>query len=273
MRADKVAAGSRRPARDRSILLAVVLSGLGPGAGHLYVGRARRGALLVLLWIGSTLAWTTQVAVSWSAARFWAFPWILALLALLVDSGSQARRAPRPFHPGPLQRWWLYALVIVVIGHAVPAGIAAALGKQVGLVTVPFDDESMLPRILPLDRIVYERRISDLAAGDVVVVAGRDGEMLRRVVGLPGQRVETRLGRVVVDGQRWIHDPARLSGGSRLRIPEELVAPGDLLVLSDRRDPSEAASWRIARSAILGRARWLLLPGDLDPLRAGEPVR
>jgi signal peptidase I len=273
MSADAVADDSGRSARDRSVLLAVVLSGLGPGAGHLYVGKGRRGAFLVLLWIASTLAWTTRAAMSWSDARFWALPWLLLLIAILVDSGRQARRAPRPFRCGPLQRWWIYALVIVVIGNLVPLALTRVLARQAGIITMPFADESMQPRILPFDRIVFARRFGDLAAGDVVVVAGSDGLILRRVVGLPGQRVEVRAGRVVLDGQRWIRDPARLSGGSRLRIEACVAEPGEVLVLSDGRDASEAASWRMPRAAIVGRATWLLIPGDLDPLRVGEPIR
>jgi hypothetical protein len=265
-----------RTGRPRRALIAVILSGLGPGAGHVYVGLPRRGALLVSLWLAATLAWITQLANSWDAARFWSFPSLLALLAILVDSGRQARRAPVPFELAPWQHWTIYSLVIIATGFLAPLGVMRFAASQVAKATVP--DDGMSPWLEPRDEVVvrpFAREVapSDLRAGDVVAfpLAGRT--VLRRVVGLPGQRVEVRLGRVFVGGQPWLLDPRRAMRDSRLGIGPLDLGEDEVLALSDARTAEEAPTARVRLASLSGRAVYVLVPGDLDPTRMGAPVQ
>ena len=254
--------------RRRSALVAAVLSGLGLGAGHVYVEQSRRGALLVALCLAATFAWTTQVARSYSAARLWAFPWLILVLAIIVDSARLARRAPPPARR---PRWWVIVVIVLVMQVAAPLATQAALEAQVGLVTP--QDDAMEPALERDATYVHDRRAEPLEPGDVVVVEDARGRVVRRVVGLPGHRVAVRGGRVMIDGAPWLRDPARLTGGGSLHVEEALVGPDEVLVLPDRRDAPGAESWRVPRDTVRGRVTWLLRPPGLDLVRVGEPVR
>ena len=111
--------------------------------------------------------------------------------------------------------------------------------------------------------------------GDVVVVERPSaGPVLRRVVGLPGQRVGVEQGLAAQDGVVAIADRLRGQRGSRLSVAETRVDPGELLVLSDERRADEAASWRIRRRDVVGRATYVLVPSTLfPPDRMGLEVR
>lgn len=253
------------------MLLAVVLSGLGPGAGHVYAGHARRGLALTLLWIVANLAWLPHVTASWTAARIWGVPPLLLLLGLIADSGRLARRAPRPLALGPLQRWWCYAFIVLVTGFVVPAALTRDLARRADIITAR--DEFMAPRVQELDRVVIRRGPEGIARGSVVALRGEVAPILRRVVGLPGDSVELRAGRVLVNSRPWLQDPARLISVGRESAPAVRVGEGEVFVLPDQRLPG-AVDARPRRAAdILGSACWILVPAGLDPLRVGEAVR
>lgn len=258
-------------ASGRSIILAVVLSGLGPGAGHVYVGRPFRGLALTALWIASNAAWTTQVATSYEAARLWAFPPLILLIAVLVDAGRLARRAIRPFPLGRLQRWWVYALIVVVTGFAVPTLLAKMLGRQVLLVTAL--DSGMEPRVAALDKVIVRPGVEGLTRGSVVALRHGDGSRLRRVVGLPGETVELRRGHVYVNAQPWLQDPARLLNAGHEALAAVTLGSDEYLALPDQRLPGATDGARIRTTDISGTARWVLIPTGFDPLRVGEAIR
>ena len=119
----------------------------------------------------------------------------------------------------------------------------------------------------------YLLRTSDPAHGDVVVLNSPvDGEvLLKRVVALPGEMVEVRDGRVVIDGRLA---PVEHEGGALVEelhgVRHELgtqfgggpdfgpirVPAGGYLVLGDNRGNSadgRAFGW-VSRDSILGKA-------------------
>lgn len=259
-----------RGSSGRSTLVAVILSGLGPGAGHAYVGRPLRGLILTLLWGASNFAWTRHVAESWTAARLWALPPLLILLALVIDSGRLARLAPAPVARNASQRWWWYALIIVLTGILAPAALTGALKRQVSLVTVA--DSGLEPHVQALDRVVLRRDIAGIVRGTVVAVRRGDHVLLRRIVGLPGELVELRGGAVQIDGQLWLQDPSRLLGSGRQTTGPLRIAPSQVMVLPDQRPPGVEVDAVVPRGEILGIARWILVPADLDALRVGQAI-
>jgi signal peptidase I len=94
-----------------------------------------------------------------------------------------------------------------------------------------------------------------LRRGDLVVaeVPGLARRVVKRVVGLPGERVTIRGGAVVVDGVA-IDEPYASSSVFRgdFEVPQ-----GHYLLLGDNRDASDdARSWSqpyVAQSALVGR--------------------
>ncbi len=115
---------------------------------------------------------------------------------------------------------------------------------------------------------------SRVRRGDVVVAEVPDagGRVVKRVVGLPGERVSLRGAAVLVDGIA-IDEP--YASASFFRGDFE-VPPGHYLLLGDRRDASDdARSWPqpyVARRQLVGRLV-RPRPGTLPAGSAEGPLR
>lgn len=144
---------------------------------------------------------------------------------------------------------------------------------------------SMLPTIEENDRIVVNRlvyRMRDIERGDIVVFKAPvaalaacgvpDGEVpfVKRVIGLPGDRVEVREnGPTLVNGNPLMMDQARPNSYSRIFEP---VPPGHILVLGDNRPEScDSHQWEgapprpqsdpfVPEENIIGQAEFIYWP-------------
>lgn len=158
---------------------------------------------------------------------------------------------------------------------SIAAGVAALLVARASLADhyqVP--SGSMLPTVHEGDRILVNKLAFGLrvplsqlwltehaapARGDVVVLASPDDGtvLLKRVVALPGDRVEVRSGEVFLGGlpAPRAHAIRRDDGGGADFGPRR-VPDGEYLVLGDNRGNSrDGRSFGfVPRSAILGRA-------------------
>jgi signal peptidase I len=110
--------------------------------------------------------------------------------------------------------------------------------------------------------------------GDLAVFLSPHDEkrLLKRVIGLPGERVEIRHGRAVIDGEagddRWAHVE-----GPPLDLDFSAVVPaGHLFVLGDNRNNSrDSRSFGfVEEGRLLGRAEAIYFSRDLD--RIGRPL-
>ena len=206
-----------------------------------------------------------------------------------------------------LWREWLRPLLVVAI---VLGSLRSAIADWNDVPT-----GSMEPTILPGDRVFVNKlaydlklpfttwrllRWADPERGDVVVLwSPHDGQRLvKRVVGVPGDRVEVRGYRLAVNGRpaSWIALPAPLARAQGLeRLPADhmaieevdgrshpvmaapgrgpgsewgpvVVPPGRYVLIGDHRDNSfDSRFFGFAdRQAILGRAQAVVLSVDLD---------
>ena len=141
-----------------------------------------------------------------------------------------------------------------MIGLAVLA-IAGARGR---LRRYLIAERSMLPALSPGDWTLARRTNSGTARGTVVVFPhpnGRGMELVKRVVGLPGETVVVANGQVHVDGrvlaEPWADGPTRPDGEWKLG-EEEIFVLGDARAISaaDSRSfgpvLSATAVWRVA---------------------------
>ena len=178
---------------------------------------------------------------------------------------------------------------------------------------------SMQPTLLVGDRIVVDKLAYDIrlpfmgtllatregpARGDIVTCASpADGRRLvKRVVGLPGDVLELRANRLVVNGRpvaylaadadalrrsvgpeadRWAmltedlpghpHVVALAGGGRRPDVPAFRVPPGSYFLMGDNRDNSADSRWFgcVGRDAIAGRV--VGVAGSLDLQRHFRP--
>ncbi|MDX2097548.1 MAG: signal peptidase I [Leptolyngbyaceae cyanobacterium bins.59] len=136
---------------------------------------------------------------------------------------------------------------------------------------------SMEPTLQVDDRLIVDKlsyRFNSPQRGDIVVFAPTDtlreqkfkDAFIKRVIGLPGEKVEIKGGRVYINGkpirEQYIADRPTYSWGP------EVVPPNSYLVLGDNRNNSyDSHYWGfVPRDRIIGRAVVRFWP----PNRMGE---
>jgi signal peptidase I len=134
---------------------------------------------------------------------------------------------------------------------------------------------SMTPTLHNGDRVLVNKlayRMHDVHRGDVVVFerppelkdAPEVKDLIKRVIGLPGETVEFRDGRILIDGH--LLDEPYLPAGTqtlaKIKGEKITVAPGDVLVLGDNRENSTDGRFfgPFSQKLIVGRAFVLYFP-------------
>jgi signal peptidase I len=146
-----------------------------------------------------------------------------------------------------------------------PIAIAVALGltarAAVHIYSIP--SASMAPTLLAGDQIVVTRYFGGTPQrGDVVVFASPvepDQLLVKRVIGVPGDLIDSRLGRVRIGG-RTLAEPYILRSVSAGAISSHIVPAESYFMLGDNRDDStDSRVWGfVHQSAVVGRARLVL---------------
>ncbi|MGE5657891.1 MAG: signal peptidase I [Actinomycetota bacterium] len=135
---------------------------------------------------------------------------------------------------------------------------------------------SMLPTLQINDRLIVDKlsyKFQDPQRGDIVVFSPTEvlskqykDAFIKRIIGLPGDQVEVKNGRVYVNSQplreEYIAEPPQYNWGP------EIVPQGQYLVLGDNRNNSyDSHFWGfVPRGNIIGRAIVRFWPPD----RVGE---
>lgn len=134
------------------------------------------------------------------------------------------------------------------------AGCAGALPIQ----PVRIQGTAMLPTLQDGDRAIFNRHFDKPARGDIIVFYFPDDprvSYIKRVIGLPGEEIETREGKVLIDGN-VLDEPyldPRLNVARRASAP--VTVPADsYFVMGDNRDnSSDSRIWgTVQRKLIYG---------------------
>ena len=130
-------------------------------------------------------------------------------------------------------------------------------------------DDSMRPTFEPDDWVIAQRRRRTPSRGDVVVFTHPsypDWTLIKRVIGLPGERVTVAGGQLHVDdsvlAEPWADQP--LLSDSQDDVPDEAV-----WVLADRRAVSSVDS-RVLGPIPIDDVGWTVLARYWPPSRAGR---
>jgi signal peptidase I len=154
------------------------------------------------------------------------------------------------------------SLVLGAAGVALGALAAARLAR---LEPMAVQGDSMRPTLPPGQRIAVGPLDRAPARGDLVVLdspAAGEGrlEVVKRVVGLPGERVRLLAGRLEVDG-RALREPY-LAGDPGAAELDVRLGPGQYLVLGDHRAASTDGRQfgPVPADALTGRVRFAYWP-------------
>ncbi len=165
--------------------------------------------------------------------------------------------------PGPVRPagdGWFKAMLRDVMGTIVPAIIIALLIHVFLAQATRVYGQSMEPNLHTNERLVIEKlsyRFHGPRRGDVVVLHDPGGSpelLIKRVVGLPGERVTVADGRVFIDGvplDEPYLDQDTLGGGRSWVVP-----PLTVFVMGDNRSASRDSRTfgPVSLDQIIGRA-------------------
>ena len=178
-----------------------------------------------------------------------------------------ADTGPAEGRPGRRRRWQRMlaeAAIIILV-----AGLAAGLLRAFAFQTFWIPSASMVPTLDVYDRILVQKAFfswHDVREGDIVVFGqppldhcGQEGDLVKRVIALPGQTIYSSGNRIYVNGRLLAepylpHDdplgPTIASSQHPYRVP-----PGEFYVLGDNRaDSCDSRFWGpITGSSIVGK--------------------
>ncbi len=125
--------------------------------------------------------------------------------------------------------------------------------------TAQVEGESMLPGLSPEDRVLVRTSYKQPVHSDVIVFrGGNDVEVVKRVIGLPGDIIEMRAGRALLNGfpetggYALLHDDADLSHGPYTVPQDSYYVAGDNRPVSlDSRIYGAVPEGRVLGEAIL----------------------
>src|SRR5215813_9935633 len=135
---------------------------------------------------------------------------------------------------------------------------------------VKVEGTSMMPSLTDQERIfinkfTYRFGIGNIERGDMVVFwfpLDRSKSYIKRIVGVPGDRIEIDNGVVIVNGQRLRETYVPEEYRDHNSYPELVVPPDKYYVLGDHRSSSnDSRAWGLVdRSYIYGKAVFVYWP-------------
>ncbi len=250
---------------------AVVLTLLMPGLGQVYNGQFRKGCLFALFSTGFGLAITLfSLKLSFALLALFFLITILILILAIVDGIKTARTLKYNFQPKKYNRPIVYTAIYLIIGLGGDlAGSAYIKHAQVRAYKIP--SGSMLTTLNVGDRILLDKTVDAINRGDIVVFefppdVDKDipREFIKRVIGMPGDKIEIRDKQLLVNDRLVVEDYAVHQDAKTIPAeasPRDNMAPlrvpdGMYFTMGDNRDYSyDSRFWGfVAEEKVSGRA-------------------
>jgi signal peptidase I len=137
---------------------------------------------------------------------------------------------------------------------------------------VKVEGTSMMPTLDDQERIfinkfVYRFHFGNIDRGDTVVFwfpGDPTKSYIKRVIGMPGDRVEVNQGKVIVNGQALVENYVPPEFRDQSSMSERVIPPDEYFVLGDHRSSSnDSRAWgMVPRRYIYGKAVFIYWPPD-----------
>ncbi len=234
--------------------VAAILSAVLPGFGHWYNGDANSAIWIYLIFVLLTVPGMALAALALPAS--WMVP-VLAVSLLLaimlwgygiVHSFWRARQL-RHYQLKPYQISGIYALILITFGFLLLPGLMHMVRKHlVHAFVIP--SNSMAPTLLSGDFLFADKRYNcpgckvSVSRGDIAIFVypnNRNRYYIKRIAGLPGDRVSTESGLIKVQSAPSSGSPSEsftYQSSTSINVPEETVKAGSVYFLGDNIDDS-----------------------------------
>ena len=265
------------PGATRQPWIALAMTLVATGVGHLYCGRIVRGLMLFSVWL-------LLMPLAWFAARSQpSTPLLLTLLVMpavsvlviyfwaCVDAWRIASDTTTPYIRRDYNHLVVY-VVMLLVGATYPFLVLTHL-RSSSFEGFVITGESMSPSLAKGDRVIVNksRGRTDPRRFDVVTFHAPENagaQWIKRVIGLPGETIEIRQNELYVDG-------VVVEVPDRTELPVELnsvtTPAGSAFVLGDNGKASRDSRHigAIPLSDVTGVVEYVFLPAR-DWSRFGE---
>ena len=269
--------------KKRRPIIAFVLSLLTPGLGQLYNGQIKRATIFYL----GMLSVVTILILSGLVSTFWGHIFVLAVaiaffLFVMIDALHNATRL-KEIRIRSYNRWYIYLIISLISYFAI-----APLIKSI----VPFKGykvpaSSMQPTLFVGDYFIVDKAFygnKEPERKDIVVFrypVDPKKEFIKRVIGLPGDKIEIQGRQVIVNDQpleeNYVFTSHTASSPTKHNVRDHfgpLIVPDrKLFVLGDNRDHSlDSRFWGFVDiSDLTGKALYIYWAKDRG--RIGKEIR
>lgn len=154
---------------------------------------------------------------------------------------------------------WLKAIVIAVV--------TILLLRQFGLATSVVEGESMYPALENGEKIIFNKFVyivSEPKRGDIIIIQQTDKNYVKRIVGMPGERIEMKNHTLYIDNEPLEelfvdeHNIQLTGDFGPYEIPDDhYFVIGDNRAIS--KDSRNGLGF-INRSEIIGRSEFVIYP-------------
>lgn len=247
--------------QSKDAWLAVFLSGFIPGLGHAYLKQ----------WLSSILFLAGFIAVSMLASVLKGALVFLAFYHVYVSAPVRRERSHRI----------VMLFIAGFISISVVLAILAIVIRQFVAEARYISSGSMLPTLQVNDRLIIDKmtyQFSIPKRGDIVSFLPTEAlqkqnlhdAFLKRIIGLPGDKVQVKNGSVYINDQPLREDYIGKDEAPQYELDPQVVPPNSYFVLGDNRNNSyDSHYWGfVPRKNIIGKASQRFYPFD----RAGSLI-
>ena len=267
-------AGKRHPVG------AALITFLAPGLGQLYNAQPKKALAIYLIGLAALPVLSlTNMVFTFYGAVFFLIVGLTVLGFVIADAAKNAKRLGI-ITLQKYNRWWVYVSIFLVHAFFITPIFEYLFPRPVKAYKIP--SGGMMPTLQIGDRLIVDLTYAKQTPqrGDVLVFVfpeDNSKEFLQRLIGLPGETVEIKNKKVLINGQE-LPDPwaVRLNEdtlSTRDNFGPQIVPQGQYFVLGDNRDNSyDSRFWGyVDRSSIKGKA--LYLYWAVDKGRIGTTIK